>query len=233
MSDLVSLDKLLEDNDIEVDGRNRARIIRRCQKLGSNVYLDFGRSSKLDCVIGVWEDEDGNRLTEKFGTPDTPCQIFTEDLDSLAGAIEQGDLVTALKNIHCYFGSPECWVRLEVIQPDPTMTLQVDIVPGLIPTPAQKALDKILRHAVQEGWMELNSDQHLTQKWKFLQPDNYLYAFLFVLKKRNLISNKNAFIGQFLSRKERPFTKCGAIPKDDTVQKKYYDIASEFVDSVG
>ena len=102
MPDLVSLDKLLYDNNIEVDGRNRARIIRRCQELGRGVYLDFGRSSELDCVIGVWNDKDGNRLTEKFGTPNTPCQIFEEDLESLASAVEQGDLVTALKNIHCY-----------------------------------------------------------------------------------------------------------------------------------
>ena len=68
MADLVSSDKLLYDNNFEVDGRNRARIIRRCQELERDVYLDFGRSSKLDCVIGVWDDEDGNKLTEKFGT---------------------------------------------------------------------------------------------------------------------------------------------------------------------
>ena len=233
MPDLVSLDKILYDNNIEVDGRNRASIIRRCQELGRNVYLDFGRSSKLDCVIGVWDDEDGNKLTEKFGTPNTPCQIFEKDLDSLASAIEQGDLVTALKNIHCYFGTSAWCVILEVIQPHPTMTLKVDRAPGLTPTPAQKALDKILRHSVEVGWMESNSNQGHTQKWKFLKADTYLYAFLFVLRERDLIDDKNAFIRQFLSRRETPFEQCLAIPKDETVKKDYYRIASDLVDSVG
>ena len=233
MPDLVSLDKILYDNNIEVDGRNRASIIRRCQELGRNVYLDFGRSSKLDCVIGVWDDEDGNKLTEKFGTPNTPCQIFEKDLDSLAGAVEQGDLVTALKNIHCYFGPSDCWVKLEVTNPHPTMILQVDRAPGLIPTPAQKALEKTLRHLVEEGWMESNSNQGHTQKWKFLKADTYLYAFLFVLRERDLIDDKNAFIRQFLSRRETPFEQCLAIPKDETVKKDYYRIASDLVDSVG
>ena len=81
--------------------------------------------------------------------------------------------------------------------------------------------------------MEPNSNHNLTQKWKFLRPDNYLYAFLFVLKERDLIDDKNTFVRQFLSRRGTPFEQCLAIPKDETVKKDYYRIASDLVDSVG
>ena len=81
--------------------------------------------------------------------------------------------------------------------------------------------------------MEPYSNRNLTQKLKFLRHENFLYAFLLVLKEKNLIDDKNACVLQFLSHRGTRFEQCLAIPKDGTVKKDYYRIASDLVDSVG
>ena len=233
MSELISLDEFTVELGKKPNRKWRAKLVRQCQVFKHPVFLDFGRSAQVGCVELCLEDDYGKVIGMEYKTPEEPKEIFTEDLDSLATALEQADMETALKKIQCYYPQGILNIALRVIRTDPTMTLKVYRNLNLFPSRKEETINKILNCAQQEGWMEPNSNQNLTQKWKFLQPDNYLYAFLYVLKERDLIDDKNAFVRQLLSRRGTPFAQCLAIPKNETVKKDYYRIASDLVDSVG
>ena len=219
MPEIISIDELLQKYKKKVDGKNRADIIRRCHELGRPVYLDFGGSDEDGFVQAVWDEEE-NPKTMKFWTPGEPCEIFSKYLHRLAGGVEQGNLVTALKGIQCRFGG-NFWVKLEIINPHTTMTLNVDYGPGLILSENEKRCELLYAYLLNENWMEPNKDPSQPQRWKFLKPDDYLYALLGILKSNRFIQNKGEEVRKFLTHKDRPFLKCKS-PNNSIYQKINY-----------
>ena len=79
------------------------------------------------------------------------------------------------------------------------------------------------------GEIEPLSNQSDGCRWKFLKPNNYLYALVELMHQKNFIQNKDAHISKFLNRKGEPIKKCRSLDKEDPIFDNHREYARQWV----
>jgi|GEM_PF-6595784 len=162
--------------------------------------------------------------TEELPAPQYFESIFPQDLILLARRVEEGK------------SYQESLIGLRIVSPfeikiqttSTTLYVWSESADELLSHTNLK-LQRLYKRMIAVGEIEPLSNSSDGHRWKFLKPNNYLYALVDLMHQENFIQNKDAHITKFLNRKGKPIKKCRSLDKEDPTFDNHREYARQWV----